>query len=132
MTPRHTDLVTWPRPMLPCNTESRLVIILHSSSFSRKNENIFIFRVCFVSDSQTLDSVVNLINCKIMPPSILILKTVCLVITTHLIDVGDGALLIWTVTLPEDGGQRHQARHLSLLHPGGQGRAPDFLLGFLF
>ena len=66
-----------------------------------------------------------------MPPSILILKTVCLVITTRLIDVGDGALLIWTVTLPEDGGQRHQARHLSLLHPGGQGRAPDFLLEFI-
>ena len=35
------------------DTESRLVI-LQSFSFSRKNENIFIFRVCFVSDSQTL------------------------------------------------------------------------------
>ena len=113
------------------DTESRLVI-LQSSSFSRKNENIFIFRVCFVSDSQTLDSVVNLINCKIMPPSILILKTVCLVITTRLIDVGDGALLVGAVPLPEDGGQRHQARHLGLLHPGRQRRAPDFLLDFQF
>ena len=71
-----------------------------------------------------------MINCKIMPPSILILKTDCRVITTRLIDVGDGALLVWTVPLPEDGGDGHQARHLRLLHPGGQGRAPDFLLGF--
>ena len=84
-------------------TQSHL-FILQSSFFSHRNENIFIFRVCFVSDSQTLDSVVNLINSKIMPPSILILKTVCLVITTRLIDVGDGSLLVWAVPLPEDGG----------------------------
>ena len=108
-------------------TQSHL-FILQSSFFSHRNENIFIFRVCFVSDSQTLDSVVNLINCKIMPPSILILKTVCLVIITRLIDVGDGSLLVWAVPLPEDGGQGHQARHLSLPHPGGQRGAPNFLL----